>query len=57
MERCESCGSWQEDCDCPCPPWRMKEDEHEFNPNDPAHCDACFKEGEARLRGERDAKV
>jgi len=27
-------------------------DEHSFNPNDPAHCDTCFKEGEARLRME-----
>jgi hypothetical protein len=47
MERCESCGSWQEYCDCP------KEYEHQFNPNDPAHCDACFKEGEARLSANR----
>jgi len=27
--------------------------EHEFNPNDPAHCDACFKEGETRLSANR----
>lgn len=25
MERCEACGSWQEDCDCILPPWKMRE--------------------------------
>lgn len=25
MERCDSCGSWTEECECPIPPWRMKE--------------------------------
>lgn len=33
MTKCESCGSWQEDCDCPIPPWRMDE----YDPT----CDGC----------------